>query len=136
MVNLFVQISGLILTIVGRGYFLHASLYRQSDTLLGEDTFSRYKLACEKLPLPTTAQIRLEMWTNKLLKQFRWPNKLYLRAACFVRTNSQNLISDLELMWQVVESTSRQTLKTETFTKDAGAPLKMYSCHSCSLLDD
>ena len=136
MVNLFVQISGLILTIVGRGYFLHASLYRQSDTLLAEDTFSRYKLACEKLPLPTTAQIRLEMWTNKLLKQFRWPNKLYLRAACFVRTNSQNLISDLELMWQVVESTSRQTLKTETFTKDAGAPLKMYSCHSCSLLDD
>ena len=136
MVNLFVQISGLILTVVGRGYFLHASLYRQSDTLLAEDTFSRYKLACEKLPLPTTAQIRLEMWTNKLLKQFRWPNKLYLRAACFVRTNSQNLISDLELMWQVVESTSRQTLKTETFTKDAGAPLKMYSCHSCSLLDD
>lgn len=136
MVNLFVQISGLILTVVGRGYFLHASLYRQSDTLLAEDTFSRYKLACEKLPLPTTAQIRLEMWTNKLLKQFRWPNKLYLRAACFVRTNSQNLISDLELMWQVVESTSRQTLKTETFTKDAGAPLKMYSCHSCSLLDN
>ena len=145
MVNLFVQISGLILTVVGRGYFSHASLYRQSDTLLTEGTFSRYKLACEKLPLPTTAQIRLEMWTNKLLKQFMWPNKLYLRAACFVRTNSQNLISDLELrnagkvlhlMWQVVESTSRQTLKTETFTKDAGAPLKMYSCHSCALLDN
>ena len=77
-----------------------------------------------------------------------WPYNLYLRAACFVRTNSQNLISDLELrnadkvlhlIWQVVESTTRQTLKTETFTKDAGAltaPLKMYSCHSCSLLDN
>ena len=59
-----------------------------------------------------------------------WPNNLYLRAACFVRTNSQNLTSDLELrnagkvlhlMWQVDKSTSRQTQKTETFTKDTGA---------------
>ena len=77
-----------------------------------------------------------------------WPNNLYLRVACFVRTSSQNLIPDLELrnagkvlhlMWQVDESTSRQTLKTETFTKDAGALnalLEMYSCHSCSLLDN
>ena len=77
-----------------------------------------------------------------------WPKNLYLRAACFERTNSQNLISDLELtnagkvlhlMWQVVGSTSLQTLKAETFTKDAGAltaPLKMYACHRCSLLDN
>ena len=76
-----------------------------------------------------------------------WLNNLYLRAACFVRTNSHNLISDLELrnagkvlhfMWQVDKSTSRQTQKTETFTKDAGALTalsEMYSCHSCSLLN-
>ena len=48
LVNLFVQISGRILTVLGRGYFSHASLYRQSDTLLAEATFARYKLAYER----------------------------------------------------------------------------------------
>ena len=34
-------------------------------TLRAEATFSRYELACEKQPLPTTVQIRPEIWTNK-----------------------------------------------------------------------
>ena len=37
-------------------------------TLQAEATFSRYELACEKWPLPTTVQIRPEIWTNKFKK--------------------------------------------------------------------
>ena len=38
-------------------------------TLRAEVTFSQCELACEKQPLPTTVQIRPEIWTNKLRKR-------------------------------------------------------------------
>ena len=37
-------------------------------TLRAEATFSLCELLCEKYPLPTTVQIRPEIWTNRLKK--------------------------------------------------------------------
>ena len=41
-----------------------------APTLRAEATFSLCELSCEKQPLPTTVQIRPEIWTNKFKNGF------------------------------------------------------------------
>ena len=68
---LFLLIIGFKIQIFERNAFegkTNRSFFRLINTLRAEATFSLCEMACEKQLLPTTVQIRLEIWTNKLKK--------------------------------------------------------------------